>query len=72
MGGGEQIPSLDSAGVALCSYSLCFWELRVRDIESTTYVQLPQQEVTELLELVPNGQSTGDYARDAKAALPPL
>jgi hypothetical protein len=28
MGGGEQIPSLDSAGVALYAHDLHFWELR--------------------------------------------
>jgi hypothetical protein len=29
MGGGEQIPSLDSAGVALYTYNLHFWELMI-------------------------------------------
>jgi hypothetical protein len=29
MGGGEQIPSLDSAGVALYAHDLHFWELMI-------------------------------------------
>jgi hypothetical protein len=41
MGGGEQIPSLDSAGVALYTHNLHFWELMIGHRESAICASLP-------------------------------
>jgi hypothetical protein len=42
MGGGEQIPSLDSAGVALYTYNLYFWELMIGHRECNARLSTPR------------------------------